>query len=102
MWMPASEQEILAAIEAGDLLETATFDAKKALPGKGKSKDLATDVAVMATDGGTLLYGVGENENREPTIPKAFSLAGTRDRVDQIVRTSISEPPAIEVHTIPT
>ncbi len=65
MWMPASESEILAAIEAGDLIETATFDAKAALPAKGKSKDLAIDVAAMANDGGTLLYGVGEDENME-------------------------------------
>ncbi len=30
--MPATEQEILAAIEAGDLVETASFDAKASLP----------------------------------------------------------------------
>lgn len=41
MWMPATEQEVLAAIEAGDLVETASFDAKASLPAKGKSKDLA-------------------------------------------------------------
>lgn len=102
MWMPASEQEILAAIDAGDLVETSTFDAKQALPGKGKSKDLAVDVAAMSADGGTLLYGVGEDENDRLTVPRPFELAGARERVDRIVRTSISEPPAIEVHTIPT
>jgi hypothetical protein len=58
VWRPTSEQEILAAIEAGNLIETTTFDAKAALPLKGKSKDLAKDVAAMANDGGTLLYGV--------------------------------------------
>lgn len=102
MWMPAAEQEVLAAIEAGDLVETASFDAKASLPAKGKSKDLAIDVAAMANDGGTLLYGVGEDENRRPTVPQPFKLAGARERVDQIVRTSISEPPAIEVYAIPT
>lgn len=102
MWQPASETEILAAIEAEDMGETATFDAKVALPAKGKSKDLAIDVAAMANDGGTLLYGIGEDENRRPTIPQPFRLAGARERVDQIVRTSISEPPAIEVHALPT
>lgn len=101
MWMPASEQEILAAINAGDLVETASFDAKGALPAKGKAKDLAVDVAAMTADGGTLLYGVGEDENDMLTVPRPFELAGARERVDQIVRTSISEPPAIEVHTIP-
>jgi hypothetical protein len=100
--MPSTEQEILAAIEAGDLVETASFDAKRSLPAKGKSKDLAIDVAAMANDGGTLLYGVGEDENDRPTIPQPFKLAGARERVDQIVRTSISEPPEIQVREVPT
>ena len=102
MWIPESEQEILATIEAETLVETATFDAKAALPAKGKSKDLAIDVAAIANDGGTLLYGVGENEDRRPTVPQPFRLAGGRERVDQIVRTSISEPPDIQVREIPT
>jgi hypothetical protein len=100
MWVPATEHEILAAIEAKDLVETASFDAKASLPAKGKSKDLAIDVAAMSNDGGTLLYGVGEDEDRRPTVPQPFKLAGARERVDQIVPTSISEPPDIEVHEI--
>jgi hypothetical protein len=102
VWIPESESEILAAIEARDLTETAAFDAKVALPAKGKSKDLAIDVAAMANDGGTLLYGVGEDEDGRPTIPQPFGLAGARERVDQIVRTSISEPTGIEVKEIQT
>jgi hypothetical protein len=102
MWIPESEQEISAAIEAGDLVETSSFDAKRSLPTKGKSKDLAIDVAAMASDGGVLLYGVGEDEDRRPTVPQPFRLAGARERVDQIVRTSISEPPDIQVRTVPT
>jgi len=100
MWVPATEHEILAAIEAKDLVETASFDAKASLPAKGKSKDLAIDVAAMANDGGTLLYGVGEDEDCRPTVPQPFKLAGARERVDQIVPTSISESPDIEVHEI--
>jgi hypothetical protein len=102
VWIPRSEDEILAAIEAGDLAETATFDAKKALPPQGRSKDLATDVAAMATDGGTLLYGIGEDEHGRPTVPSPIELAGAAERVDRIVRACISEPPAIEIRTIPT
>jgi hypothetical protein len=103
VWIPNSEQEIIAAIEAGDLVETATFDAKKILPAKGKSKDLAIDVAAMANDGGTLLYGVGEDELGRPTIPKPFELVGAKERVDQIVRTSIELGviAAIQIHARP-
>src|SRR5215211_243291 len=102
MWIPTSEQDILSAIEAEDLIETSTFDAKASLPAQGKSKDLAIDGAAMATDGGSLLYGIGEDENDRLTVPQPFELPGTRERVDQIVQTSISEPPTIEVYTIPT
>ncbi len=58
-----------------------------------RGKDLAIDVAAMATDGGSLLYGLGEDENGRPTVPQPFELAGARERVDQIVQTFISEPP---------
>jgi len=92
----------MAAIESGDLIETATLDAKAALPAQGKSKELAKDVAAMANDGGTLLYGVSEDENGRPTIPKPVGLAGARERVNQIVHSSISEPPEIEVREVET
>lgn len=102
MWAPDSEAEIHAAIKAGDLNETSSFDAKEALPTGKKTRDLAIDVAAMANDGGTLLYGVGEDENKMLKVLKPFVLAGTSERVDQIVRTSIAEPPTIEVRQIPT
>jgi hypothetical protein len=97
MWMPATEQELLAAIEAGDLVETASFDAKASLRAKGKSKDLAKDVAAMANDGGTLLYDVGEDENDRPTVPQPFRLAGARERVDQILLRSLFLELALQV-----
>ena len=37
------------------LIETASFDAKVALPAKGKSKHIAVDVAAMSNDDGTVL-----------------------------------------------
>jgi hypothetical protein len=50
------------------------LDAKMALPERGKSKDLASDVAAMANDGGALLYGVGEDEHGRLTVPNPFEL----------------------------
>ncbi len=73
MWMPKSEQDILSAIDAGDLVETANFDAKAALPGKGKSKDLAVDVAAMSADGGTLLYGLPRTRTTGSRCPSPSS-----------------------------
>jgi hypothetical protein len=89
-------------VQTGELAETATLDAKRALPKQGKSKDIAIDVAAMANDGGTLIYGIGEDREGRPTIPTPFELAGAVERVDQIVRSCISEPPAISIRTIAT
>jgi hypothetical protein len=70
VWIPKSEQEIVAAIQASDMIETATFDAKATLPAKGKSKDLAIDVAAMANDGGTLRGG--RRRTRQTDGPEAL------------------------------
>lgn len=102
MWIPKTEDEIVQAISSGSLVESPTFDAKRELPASGKSKDLAKDVAAMATDGGTLLYGIAEDGTGRPTIPAPFPLDGIAERVASIVRSGISEPPEIFVLTIPT
>jgi hypothetical protein len=61
MWIPSYEDELLVAMKAGELAETATLDAKRALPKQGKSKDLAIDQgAAIVRHGGTLIYGVGK------------------------------------------
>jgi len=101
MWIPTDAQEIEAAARGGQLNETSSFDAKADLPTAKKNIDLATDVAAMATDGGVLLYGVGEDEHRNPTIPQPIVLQGAPERVSQIVSTSIAEVPSIDVRTLP-
>jgi hypothetical protein len=82
MWMPASEEEILAAIEAGYLIENATFDAKMALPDKGKSKDFAKDVAAMANN----------------DVPYSTGLVRT-NTVDQLFRSPLNSPVPVNVQT---
>jgi hypothetical protein len=101
MWIPDSAEQVLAAASAGELVESPTFDAKVALPARGKTRDLAIDVAAMANDGGVLLYGVGEDANHRPTIPQPFVLKGQAERVNQVVRSGISEAPFIEVRELP-
>jgi hypothetical protein len=100
MWIPKNEQEIVDAANTGTLTETAIFDAKRKLP--DSSKELAKDVAAMATDGGILLYGLGEDEQKRLTVLSPFPLAGVRERITSIVRTCIAEPPDILVQPVPT
>jgi hypothetical protein len=102
MWRPTDEQSIVRSAEGGDLQESHSFDAKAELPppGRRKNRDLATDVAAMTVDGGTLVYGVGEDNEGRPTVAGPIPLVGQRERVDQIVQTLISEPPRIEIEAI--
>lgn len=96
MWIPSSTAEIERALSSGSLVETATFDGKKELPGKKKNKDVAVDVAAMSTEGGVLLYGVDEDEDEVLRLATPIPLAGAAERVTQIVATSIAEPPSIK------
>jgi hypothetical protein len=102
VWVPTSASEVEEAAARGDLEETHTFDAKAALPSAKKNADLAVDVDAMTVDGGSILYGLGEDKDGRLTVLKPIELNGARERVDQIVQTSIAEPPFIRVHALPT
>ena len=100
MWIPKTEDEIVQAVHTGTLQETAIFDAKRELP--HKSKDLAKDIAAMSIDGGTLLFGVAEDHNQHLTQLTPIDLAGGKERVANIIQTSIAEPPEVFIQAIPT
>ena len=101
MWVPTDAADIERAATAGELEETPSFDAKAELPQPKKNASLAVDVAAMSTYGGTLLYGVGEDENERPTVSRPFDLKGAGDRIGQIVSTSVAEVPYIDVREYP-
>lgn len=100
MWIPKSEQEIVAATTSRSLEETATFDAKREVP--AKNIETAKDVSALANSaGGVLLYGVDEDTSGYPTILNPILIEGQRERIDQIIRTSVDEVPRFTITTIP-
>lgn len=100
MWIPQNEQDIVTATANGALEETVTFDAKKEIP--PKNIETAKDISALAnTAGGVLLYGVDEDSNGRPTVLSPIILDGQRERIDQIIRTSIDEVPRFNISTIP-
>ncbi len=101
MWIPKTEKEIIEATIRGDLEETLTFDAKSEIP--AKNIDTAKDVSALAnTSGGVLLYGLCEDANQRLTILRPLVLQGQRERIEQIIRTSIDEVPSFNISTITT
>jgi hypothetical protein len=100
VWVPSSAAEVEEAAQRGDLEETTTFDGKAALPTAKKNKDLAVDVCAMTVAGGSLVYGLGEDENKRLTVLSPFELGGAPERVAQVVETSVSEAPFIRVQAL--
>lgn len=101
MWQPQSEDEILTALSNGSLEETVTFEAKSEIP--AKNSELAKDVAAIAnTSGGVIVFGIREDSNKRLTIATPFDLKGQRERIDQIIQTSISEIPTYKLRAIET
>jgi hypothetical protein len=88
MWKPADIDQFEAAVESGMLEERHDFDAKRQLP--SNNKELAKDLAAMSTDGGSLIYGVGEDDNGQPRLLAAIELDGAGERIDQVAEQSIS------------
>ena len=93
MWIPESAKELERLAGEGRLDETGILDFKREIG--SDSKSIAVDVAAMANDGGVIVYGVGEDKDKRPTILCPFALAGQKERIDAIVRSCISEPPAL-------
>jgi len=102
MYIPASAAELEECAATGDLTETAIFEAKRDVPLKPKTIDLAIDVAALACDGGVLIYGLGEDQHKRLTVLAPFALAGVRERIYSIVLTCVAEPPKMEIIALPT
>jgi len=99
MWKPQTEEDILCATSNASLEETPIFDAKREIP--PKNVDLAKDCAAMAnTAGGVIVFGIDEDASGRPTIPTPFELKGQREKIDNIIRTSVSEVPSYTISAI--
>jgi hypothetical protein len=100
MWLPKNEKQIIDAVTSGSLEETVIFDAKKEI--SAKNQEIAKDIASMANEGGIIIYGIGEDENKRLTMLNPIPIAGQMERIDAVVRSCIAEPPQIQITSIPT
>lgn len=100
MWIPESSDALEAAVANRAVEETSQLDFKRGLPQTKGNADIAVDVAAMTVDGGVLVYGVGEDDDGHPTELAPIELAGARERIDQVVRSSIQETPSIRIDAL--
>lgn len=99
MWIPTDADQLEGLISSGRLDESSVLDFKRELP--ANTKELAKDVAAMANDGGTLVFGIDEDAAGRPTKLNPQTLAGAAERISSMIRSALSEPPEFSVQELP-
>lgn len=99
-WIPKSEDELRDAVAGRVLVENHYVDFKAMVEAGDKANlGLAIDLASFATDSGTILIGV--DESTDPPALSPISLAGLKERVDQIGRSRVDPPLLVACSEIP-
>lgn len=101
VWFPRSAGELESAIRDAGMEETSQLEFKEALPSSKANVDIAVDVSAMTVDGGVVVYGVGEDEHGRPSRLCPIELAGSRERIDQVLRSSVQESPTVRLTALP-
>jgi hypothetical protein len=69
------------------------FDAKSAPPPAGRNLSIAVDLASFAVHGGRILFGLRQPSSTGVTTRAPFDLTGLPERLDQIARGALIDPP---------
>lgn len=99
MWIPKTAAEIEQLVSSGKMFESEVLDAKERV--SGDNLEIAKDIAAMSTNGGVIIYGVGEDERKRLNRLTPIQLDGVQDRIEAVARSNISEPPYISVKVFP-
>ncbi|MCD1569901.1 AlbA family DNA-binding domain-containing protein [Agromyces mediolanus] len=103
MWSPVNEGQIVAAIEAGDLVESHHLEIKRDAPAsKAERSEIARDLASMALEGGSFLFGVEELKDAQAFRLAPMELPGRVEALEQIAELRIDPPLNIRVREIPS
>jgi hypothetical protein len=100
-WAPTTEQQIVDAINTGDLRENRYLDVKREIgTTDGSRRETARDIASFAIDGGVLLIGIEEQDGTFK--PSPVLLAGEAERIEQIATNRVEPPVFLTVREIPS
>lgn len=104
-WQPTSELDLQSALDGGLLGESHYLELKREMGSTtSANRELARDLASFAIDGGLLIIGVDEHRNDPAAAPtrNPIPVNGLPEKVDQVARTRIDPPLAVECKAIPS
>lgn len=100
-WLPGNEPELQAALQMGELPEGHWLDMKQELGSKpADNKELASDLASFAIDGGAVILGVAEDKQTGALVTHPIVLKGLKERIDQVARNRVDPPLAVRITEI--
>jgi hypothetical protein len=102
--VPATADELEAAIRDGILEESVHFDAKADVgPGPKGNRALAVDMAAMAVNGGLIGIGIAEvrSKGAKVLVPTPIALKGLRERVSQVGLSRVDPPLTVVTRDLP-
>lgn len=97
-WWPQTAAELVAAHERGDLRESRHLECKRELPKKGDN--IAKSAGGLANYGGVVIYGVAEESSGRFDLTP-IPLAGGKERVAQVVSSSVHGHLVVDVVELP-
>lgn len=93
---PTTEEQLLEADQAGNLVESHRYEFKAQLAANDRSnRELAKELASLAIDGGYCIVGIHDVKARPPTLAPVV-LSGPAERVDQISSMRCDPPVFVE------
>lgn len=99
MWRPRTFQDVQHAL--GVLSETTTLDFKRELGTGAHVRDIAKDAAAMSIQGGVIVVGVGETSAALADRIVPLPLAGTPERIQQVIDARVSPSLVVEIEALP-
>ena len=92
-WLPRSEEDLVQALDAGDVAESNRLDMKASIGDSDRArKETAKDLASFAVDGGALLIGVREDKDNQVFVPAPIDLRAAVERIEQIAANRVDPP----------
>jgi hypothetical protein len=101
MWVPRSLEELRAGL-AARVHEAGSVEFKRELPGSSKTSDIAVDVAAMAAEGGTVVYGLTEDKETGTFTEAPIPLKGAIERINNVVQSGVREVPDYDAFALET
>src|SRR5688572_1624137 len=103
VWTPASEDQLRAALDEGNVRENSGLDFKRETgTGDGSRRATAVDLASFAVYGGQLIVGVAEDKAARSFTLTPQPLSGAAEKLEDIAANRIDPPLFIRVSDIPS